>query len=137
MRCASLIALALVATPALATPFPEPSDRWLLDVRSPQAGGSAEFGRWDATPAPGSSWNLRVTCGMVDRSGRETVLFRGRGAAIRDPRGRMVAVWDGPPGVTEKPGFFWSLGEDDLHPRVNVRGLAPCPGGPGELSTGD
>lgn len=136
MRSVILIALAMMATPASSAPFPEPSDRWLLDVRGAATGGTAEFGRWDATPATGSSWNLQVTCGTVDRTGRERVLFRGRGAAIRDPRGRMVAVWDGPPGSPEKPGFVWSPGVDDLHPRVAVRGLAPCPGGPGELSTG-
>jgi hypothetical protein len=123
-----------LVVPAAAAPFPEPGDRFLLDVRGPTHGSEAAFGRWDATPAAGNTWNLRVTCGVVDlRTGREAVMYRGRGAALRDPGGRMVAVYDAG-GV--RSGMGWAGGEP-LHPRVVVHGQAPCPGGAGEISTGD
>jgi hypothetical protein len=139
MRSSSLVlAVFAFATSAAAAPFPETGDRWLLDVRGQTHGTAAAFGRWQATPAQGATWNLQVTCGVVDvRTGRETVVYRGRGAALRDPTGRMVAVYDSPAGSTDKSGWFWSSASEPLRPDVAVRGPAPCPGGHGDLSSGD
>lgn len=133
-----VIAVLAWATAALAAPFPEKGDRWVLDVRGQTHGTAAAFGRWDATPAQGTTWDLVVSCGVVDvRTGRETTLYRGRGAALRGPDRRMVAVYDSPAGATDKSGWVWTSLSEPLRPDVAVRGPAPCPGGRGDLSTGD
>ncbi|MCJ2088539.1 hypothetical protein MKK88_21530 [Methylobacterium sp. E-005] len=133
-----VFAIFAFAKTAAAAPFPETGDRWLLDVRGQAHGTAAAFGRWEATPAQGATWDLKATCGVVDvRTGREAVLYRGQGAALRDPTGRMVAVYDSPAGSQDKSGWFWGSASEPLRPVVAVRGPAPCPGGHGDLSTGD
>ncbi|MCF4127915.1 hypothetical protein [Methylobacterium sp. SyP6R] len=138
MTSTRILALAialLAAVPAAAAEadrFPQPSERWLYDVRVPAGPGRQRFSRVDAVPGPSGSWRVTVTCGTVStRTGRETTELAARGEA---GRGRMTAIgggWDVP-----KPGGSFIIDERTDAKKGQFTD-ARCASGPGDLSSGD
>lgn len=143
MRSSSLVfAVFAFATAAVAAPFPDEGDAFLMSVRQPAGPGREAFGRWEGTPrpAPRTGWTLHVTCGVVDmRTGRETVTYRGRGDATVTSRGRSLAAIRPVPDVAaaQTSGVEWSGNPGKGTADVVARGPAPCPSGTADVSSGD
>lgn len=131
-----------LAASAAAAPFPDEGDAFLMSVRRTYWPGRDMFGRWEGTPrpAPRTGWTLAVTCGLVDtRTGREQVLYRGRGDATVTRRGRSLGAFRPVPEVASAPtsGVEWSVNAGQGTADVSVRGSAPCPSGLADVSSGD
>jgi hypothetical protein len=137
----SAFALILLASaPGLADKFPTAAEPWHYEGRAPARGGEARFARLDAVPDRRGGWTVTVSCGLVSlTTGRETISYRGRGAA-----GRSRGGWLG--GTMAAAGFptlGWSItqtGDGILDQAVEF--AAPgedtvCPNGRGDFSTGD
>lgn len=143
MLCRILvIPLVAFTTATLAAPFPGEGDGFLMSVRQPAGPGREAFGRWEGTPrpAPRTGWSLTVTCGVVDtRTGRETVLYRGRGDATVTSRGRSLGAYRPVPDVASvrTSGVEWSPNPGQGTADVVAHGPAPCPSGTADLSSGD
>lgn len=132
----ALIALALLAgAPAAAAPdpFPAEGERFYLSVRAPADPGHERFARVYGDPAE-DRWSLYVTCGTVAvATGRERIELQATGVAARDRWGNLGWTWT-PVGGGETGGgaLTEQRGLD-----ASVVMAAPCPSGPGELSSGD
>ena len=136
-----VFAVFAMVAPAAAAPFPDEGDAFLMSVRQPAGPGREAFGRWEGTPRPrGGGWTLTVTCGLVDtRTGRETIMYRGRGDATVTSRGRSLAAIRPVPDVSsaQTSGVEWSGNPGAGTADVATRGPAPCPSGTADVSSGD
>lgn len=137
MRILFLALAVLAAAPALAAErFPAEGDAWHYEGRAPARGSEARFLRLEATPAPHSGWTVRLTCGVVSlKNGRETITYRGTGAAARSRWGTLGGTATAPGHATTG----WAIeqtGDGLLDQAVEAEDRV-CPSGRGDLSTGD
>lgn len=126
-----MLGVALTVALAAAPAFPDASSAWRLDVR----GRAGAFAVIEGSPDGHATWSLQVTCGTRDARGREMVHYRGRGHAASGRTPGFGGTHAAPGGPMS--GFDAQPTDDRLVVEVLASGPAPCPGGRGELSTGD